>query len=383
MADTPIPVAAGALSLSGAAPTVAASTMLVRGDIVMPLYVVDAAIDQGLFMPMMTMDSSVLTGEITNVFQLPLELPFYEVAGTILEGTAVDAEMTMPLFEVQASSGSMGAFELPLYEVEASGVSGVLVTSDITVPLFEVAAVGQHTQSSVDIEMPLFVVDATLKQAGLVTADIILPMITAVATIEGGQTIVAALTLPMMEVEASIYGEVTGTADLELPLYKLEAEMFATVDTVFRGYVMNVEIEALTTYSNFNFNSFAKVGDSYFGASEDGIFELAGDTDNTAEIAASMTFKNDNFGSSRESRVVGAYLSADLSDDMRLGVIANGNTYLYEIAANGERGLVNRRIDTIKGERAIYWQTSLLNVGGADFKISAVEVLAKKLARRI
>lgn len=383
MADTPIAVGVGALSLTGAAPTSVASDLVIQGDIVLPLFELFSAIDQGLTLPMFTVEATGLTGEITNVFQLPLALPFIEVEGTLLAGTVTEAEATLPMFELYAASGSIFAVTMPLMEVEATVLTGALSTSAMTLPLFEVDAVGQHTQSAVEIIMPLFEVTSAVLHGSTTSADISMLMFSEVATVLTGQAVDVDVSLPMFEVLADLYADVSISVDIQMPFMRLDAEAYSVLAATYRGYAMNLETEAVSTYSNYGFNSFAKIGDSYFAASSEGIFELTGDTDNGTAISAVATFKKDNFDNSRESRVVGAYLSADLEDDMRLSFTANGNEYVYEVPANGARGLVSRRIDTVKGERAIYWQASLTNVGGAYFNVSALEILAKKLARRV
>jgi len=383
MADFPIAVGAGALTLTGETPVLFASANVMVGNIVMPLFVLEAAIDQGLTLPFYDVEATVMTGGTTNVFQTPLALPFYTVAATITVGTAITANITMPLLELYASDGTQAVMTLPMFVVEATGVLGVVGTASATMPLFEVYAEGQHTLSAGVITMPLFSVESVLVTGSLGNGAISIPMFDVAATGVIGVVGTADLTLSLFEVVSAIYAAVTGTADVRIPLFVVRAEGFSAFAEVFKAWAINIETAALTEYQGYNYNSFANVDGRYFAASASGIFELTGDDDNGTAIDATMVFKNDNFGDSRMSRVIGAYVSADVSDDMRFGLNTNGYEYVYEMAVNGQRGMVSRRIDTVKGEKAIYWQANLTNVGGADFSISAIEPLAKKLGRRI
>lgn len=382
MADTPIAVAAGTLSITGVAPAALTGRDTVSA-VTLPMMSLFSAIDQGLTLPSLTLDATVLNGAVINDVENPLVLPLFEASATVYVGRVLTAEVTLPMMQLEASSGASVTATIPLCELSSTIIVGGVVTSDITMPAIAAEITVQHKQSSVDITMPMVQVSSNVLQGGLLDITLALPFITDVISVLGGQVGTVSASLPMMELEASLYGEVSATAELTLPREVVAAEMYGVYAETYRTLAVNVETEAISTYVGYGYNSFAKIGDSYFAASSTGIYELVGDTDTTAEIEAAIVLKNDNFGDSRMSRIVAVYLSADVSDDMRIGITTNGNVYVYEVPANGERGLVSRRIDTVRGEKAVYWQTTLQNVGGADFSISAVEPLVKKMGRRI
>jgi len=45
----------------------------------------------------------------------------------------------------------------------------------------------------------------------------------------------------------------------------------------------------VTTYNNFNINSYAQIGGKFYGMTDAGVVELTGDTDNGVNIDASIT----------------------------------------------------------------------------------------------
>jgi hypothetical protein len=75
------------------------------------------------------------------------------------------------------------------------------------------------------------------------------------------------------------------------------------------GWVMNTEGKRpIAAYDNYNFNSFCRVGDTYYAAGDDGLYRLGGATDDGAPIDASITTMMLDFGSPRQKRVNSAYV---------------------------------------------------------------------------
>jgi hypothetical protein len=355
----------------------------VSANIALPMFSLSSAMDQGIQGIMFSMEGTVLVGETTNVFQDTLTLPLISLGSTVLPGRTIDASNTLPILSMLADGGHTFSAALPLIEMTATVADGEQLSSALALPFISLEATGLHDQSAADLVMPLVNMNGLVLVGTKVAASMTLPLFAEVAAIANGAVATAALVLPLFEATGALAGEVTATIAISLPMLKLQAEGYSAFAETYRAYAMNTETDALTEYQAYGYNSFAKIGDSYYAASPSGIFELAGNTDNGAEISAAVTLKNDNFGDSRLARMAGAYLSADIADDLRFGVNVNGNTYQYEVPADGVRGLVSRRIDTVKGEKALYWQMAVSNVGGADFTISAIEPVIKKLGRRV
>lgn len=351
--------------------------------VTLPLIAINSAMDQGVTLPMLSESASVLTGGTTNSFQTPLALPLVSMDVEIFAGRALDGVMTLPLLSVVATDGLNAGLALPLLAESANVITGVVDNSALTLPLIGVAATVSHQQSTALFVLPLDSMQGLVLVGSLATVTESLPLLYQTASVAVGAKATVAETLPLLILVSSLAGEVILTATLTLPRMKMQTEMFSVFAETYKAYVMNVETDALTEYQAFGYNSFANINGRYFAASPKGIFELVGTDDNGVAIDATVILKNDNFDDSRMSRMIGAYISVDSSDDMHLGVTVNGNTYQYQVPANGERGLVSRRIDTVKGEKAVYWQVSVSNVGGADFSISSIEPLVKKLGRRI
>ncbi len=173
-------------------------------------------------------------------------------------------------------------------------------------------------------------------------------------------------------------------SELELVLRNLitaQSGMPFPADDV-ETWVMNTETGGFTRYEGFNFNSYAKIGDSYYGCAEDGIYQLDGDTDNGEPIRAMVSFGKQNFGTSALKRITNAYIGVSGQGRMFLKVLAEGQEYTYA-ARSYDENLQVQRIDTGKGLRVNWLEFELYNADGEDFELASVEFAAVPLSRRI
>ena len=157
-------------------------------------------------------------------------------------------------------------------------------------------------------------------------------------------------------------------------------------DGAYTAWVMNAETKAVWTYDNYPFNSFAQLGDRYFGAGPDGISELVGADDAGATIDWSARTGVTNFGTQLEKRGVMAYIGYTSAGDVGLSVIVTepgGEKVQYNyhmIERNADDTTVNR-IQVGKGLRSVYWQFEFAGTGA--FSLTSASVLPMVLSRRI
>ena len=74
-------------------------------------------------------------------------------------------------------------------------------------------------------------------------------------------------------------------------------------DGVFETLVLTGARSEVSVYSNFKFNSYAKYGGKYYGATQDGIFLLEGEDDAGIQIHTGARIGPTNFGTDREKRL--------------------------------------------------------------------------------
>jgi hypothetical protein len=166
------------------------------------------------------------------------------------------------------------------------------------------------------------------------------------------------------------------------------ALVYVTLDgTDYIGVVMNTEGRQISEYQNWNFNSFTKIGDTYYGAKDDGIYKLEGDTDQGQEIAMYVKTGKSDFGSDQLKSMHKAYLGYSSDGDVWLKVISSERGTLqetwYELSSEfSDTQPDNGSIPVGSGLRSRYWQFELVNRGGADVKITDITLMPIVLKRR-
>jgi hypothetical protein len=172
------------------------------------------------------------------------------------------------------------------------------------------------------------------------------------------------------------------------------AETLALSDAILTNaallaYVTNLNSGAVSTYRNFNFNSFAKIGEKYYGASDDGIFELAGDTDAGTNIDVVVKLGTEDFEIEKVmtaeamKRVDTAYLGVNTDGAVILKVTANEVTTSYTLSATTRTSLNTGRIMLGKGVASRYWDFEINNVDGSDMTLESITFYPVALTRRI
>lgn len=167
-------------------------------------------------------------------------------------------------------------------------------------------------------------------------------------------------------------------------LFVPEENRFIAVSDGGPGITMNAEVQALTTFSNFNYNSMARFDTRSFGANDNGVFELVGDTDNGAPIAAQISFGVTDFGSSFMKGLDRMYVGVRSVTPMSVEVKLEEKTaYQYVLDARPDERMDTQRVKTGKGLEGRYWQFTLRNTLGGDFQLDVVDVQSKQMTRRV
>lgn len=148
--------------------------------------------------------------------------------------------------------------------------------------------------------------------------------------------------------------------------------------------VWSVEREgASAAYSNFAFNSFARIGGRIFAAGDSGLYELAGDNDAGAPISAWVDLGKRAFGTTLEKGITNAYLTVSSEAKMAVRVTTNdGKSYRYE-SRSQDVDMRAQRVDFGRGLRATYLNLEVSNVNGAAFDLEQLEFLVTESKRRI
>lgn len=164
----------------------------------------------------------------------------------------------------------------------------------------------------------------------------------------------------------------------------VEAVMFVRVmGEEIPVWLVNTDLWAATRFTNHGFDSYAKIGDRYFAASEDGLFELTGDTDDGENIEASIMPKRDRAGTSQQKRVDRVYVHGTSDQKLEVRVVTPDDTYTYRTEVDLTDEVTVQRVKIGRGLVASYWQFEVRNLNGGDMSIDQIEVVSLNTTRKI
>jgi hypothetical protein len=155
---------------------------------------------------------------------------------------------------------------------------------------------------------------------------------------------------------------------------------YVSPDGQFTTWVINTRTGAVSEYSNYAFNSFAKIGNRYFGASSTGLYQLTGDDDNGADIIANIKSGYAEWGGSKFTMFKAAYLGVHGAGDYVLKLVTgDGKTYTYGISG---RDMRSTKVHVGKGIRTRYFAFELTSTG-QDFDLDTIEFVPLVVERRV
>lgn len=147
----------------------------------------------------------------------------------------------------------------------------------------------------------------------------------------------------------------------------------------FTTWAMNARSGAVTEYTNYAFNSFARMGNVYLGADATGLYELSGDTDAGRPVVADLVGGAMGLSGSRFTSFQAAYLGLRGDGKFFLKLTpGTGHPRVYEVKTQSMR---TARVNIGKGLRSRYFTWQLTSVG-QDFDLDSIEFLPISSTRR-
>lgn len=155
---------------------------------------------------------------------------------------------------------------------------------------------------------------------------------------------------------------------------------FLLPGTAFTTWAMNTRTGAVSEYRNYTFNSFARIGNKYLGASEDGLFELLGDDDAGADIVATIRSGFAQWAGAHLHSFKAAYLAVRGTGEFILRLVtADGRIFNYTVTAESMK---TTKVNMGKGLRARYFAFELVSTG-QDFDLESLEFIPLAAQRRV
>jgi hypothetical protein len=234
-----------------------------------------------------------------------------------------------------------GEFDLPILIATGTGLSGTLGSGIFILPQFEFSAVSGPSGSGL-FTLPQFVLLHIPPEHG-----------------EG------LLTLPI----PLLFGSGSGIS----------------VSKIYQGIVMNLANQAISTYSNYPFNSLAKFNGRYLAAGADGIYELGGDSDNGTLILSKIKTGPMDFGEKFIKYLRNAWLTyrSDGHLELVLYVDENEDSPVSRSTEIASDEIHEERIKVPRGLRGRYYTIELKNMSGANFDLDKLSLLVESIRRKI
>lgn len=155
------------------------------------------------------------------------------------------------------------------------------------------------------------------------------------------------------------------------------------------AWAMNTESKGLSRYTQYPFNSFMKVGDKYYGATDTGLHLLEGADDAGAPIDAKLRLGMSSMGTRVLKRSPAMYAGYTASGDLLLKVVtasaitAEREAHAYRLIARAAGSVREGRVPIGRGLRSVYFDYQLENIDGSDFELDVIEFLPLTLERRV
>lgn len=354
--------------------------------ITLPMLVVVGA-TQDLRMPMLTVEATVLRGNVTGPVQATKPIPALVVSGAVLGGSAYAVAATLPALTVSAGFGTSANIVLPRVATSGAMLTGAVATAAVSLPRLTAAgaAYGEGLLSAA-ASLPALTIAVEIDTGRVMEASITLKKLALAAAGYSGTVGTAAVSLPIFTMDGAGHGEYIGQASIELPMLQLVATLplqTGLTETV-SVFAMNTKNGALTNYDNFSFNSMTRFNGVELMANSNGIFAITGNLDESAIIEAYARTGITDFGTPNHKRVEYAYIGYRSDGEMRLKLIVDEHhEYEYQVYPRNYDDIHGNRLKLGRGAKGTYWQIEIGNVDGSNLEGDFLQLMAEPLSRKV
>ena len=286
---------------------------------------------------------------------------------------------TLPMFSFNGSDSKSGEFTLPMFVI--AGECGAEGSFDI--PIFSFSGDTVHSGLSGQFVLPIPVMVGTTFANKLCSGTFRLPQF----IFAGGSNprISGVFTLPMFIFSSLAPGH--GAGQFDLPIFRMYGfGRSIPPSRVYRGIVMNLSNQAMSTYSGFNFNSLACWQGNYYGINDTGIFRLGGDKDNlTRNIQSKMKFAPMNFGDGNIKHIRDMWITFRSDGHLQVTFSADENEDTTSISQTElvADAIREEKLKCGRGLKGRFFTVIIENMSGADFDIEQISILVDSIKRKL
>ncbi|WP_018609483.1 hypothetical protein [Uliginosibacterium gangwonense] len=338
---------------------------------------------------------SVALGNLISV-----QLPSFVTVIAARQGTFASLEIALPKItsEQLGFVGGVGKFDLSLPALSAelaggsyvlaallpslgssmTGAVGISAVLDTTLPRLNASSTGAATQlAELSLSVPRVKVDLVGVPGVVGSLSAALNKLGFAADAVVGARAELSVALPRIDGHLFALQQINASADITLPrpVANLAAELIEKLILVF---ATNTITNASTTFSDYPFNSFCEIDGRYYGAADDGLYQLEVPQES---IPFSMKTGNLDFREPHQKRASDFYIDMHSQGDMVLTVSTDEGD-ACEYVVNGDVATLHQhRVALGKGLRGRHWQLSL--AGDKDFDFNSYTVVFAPTTRRV
>lgn len=136
--------------------------------------------------------------------------------------------------------------------------------------------------------------------------------------------------------------------------------------------VMNLRSKQVSRYQNFPFFHLARIGNTYYGVSADGLYELSGDMDIETQVNGLAWGKALDFGVFNSKNVPYMYMNGD--DDYTVSAYVDASEQPEFTSA-----FSGRRVKLARGNKGRYWSFKVEGIK----KLQGIEYMPDNISRRV
>jgi hypothetical protein len=167
------------------------------------------------------------------------------------------------------------------------------------------------------------------------------------------------------------HSQVTGRGFIVEPIISFDYDV-----AYAEAFVMNLALneKSVTRYQNYPFNHLARIGNTYYGINENGLYELTGeyDLDEGTLVNGTIHTHTTDYGVFNSKNVPYVYLNGD--DDYSV------TAYVDDVEQPAfSSGFGGRRVKLARGNKGRYWEFKVEGIK----KLQGIEHLPDGLSRRV
>ena len=163
---------------------------------------------------------------------------------------------------------------------------------------------------------------------------------------------------------------------------QISLEVFLLDKGSIVAYVLNPRLKGMTTYSNWNFNSYTRTGNKTYATNDTGVYEITGPDDEGDYIDSYMRFAQMSFGTTEMKALEQAYISMGGNGNIVLTIEDQYGTKVYYDFAVRDNLHMNR-IKLPRGLISKYFTFELMDSESTEFDLDSLELQPIQLSRKL